>query len=87
LFDLFYDFLVEEGEGKKNLLRLQQDIPLPKRDKRVEEGVNAFESSSHSLRRSDPAGPTPGSFKADLFRSSDKGTEELMPTNGSTSKA
>jgi len=59
-------------EGKKNVLGLQQDIPLTASEANaVEDGLKAFESSSHSL-------PTfrllrvllPGIFKADSFRPS-----------------
>ena len=57
-------------EGKKNLLRLQQDIPLTKAGANaVVDGVNAFEKLLAQL--SDvptPEGPTPRQLQSGLVR-------------------
>jgi hypothetical protein len=57
-------------EGKQNLLRLQQEIPLTEAEANaVEDGVNAFERLLSQLADiPTPAGPTPRELKADLIQ-------------------
>ena len=58
-------------EGKKNLLRLQQDIPLTEAEANaVEDGVNAFEKllTLHTDVPT-PEGPTPRQLHSGLVRS------------------
>jgi hypothetical protein len=55
-------------EGKKNLLRLQQDIPLTEAEA-VEDGVNAFEKLLAQLTDvPTPAGPTPRQLRSELVQ-------------------
>jgi hypothetical protein len=58
-------------QGKENLLRLQQVIPLTEAEANaIEDGVNAFEKLLAQLTGvPTPAVLLPGSFKADSFRS------------------
>jgi hypothetical protein len=57
-------------EGKKNLLRLQQDIPLTEVETNaVEDGVNAFEKLLAQLTDvPTPAGPTPRQLQGELVQ-------------------
>ena len=57
-------------EGKKNLLRLQQDIPLTEAEANaVEDGVNAFKKLLAQLRDvPTPAGPTPRQLQSGLVQ-------------------
>jgi hypothetical protein len=57
-------------EGKNNLLRLQQDIPLTEAEANaVEDGVNAFEKLLAQLRDvPTPAGPTPRKLQSGLVQ-------------------
>ncbi|HEY6271647.1 MAG TPA: tyrosine-type recombinase/integrase [Terriglobales bacterium] len=64
-------------EGKQNLLRLQQQIPLTEAEANaIEDGVNAFEKLLAQLADTPtPAGPTSRELKAGLV--------QLEPANGS----
>jgi hypothetical protein len=57
-------------EGKNNLLRLQQDIPLTEAEANaVEDGVNAFEKLLAQLTDvPTPAGPTPRQLQSGLVQ-------------------
>jgi hypothetical protein len=57
-------------EGTKNLLRLQQDIPLTEAEANaVEDGVNAFEKLLAQLTDvPTPAGPTPRQLQSGLVQ-------------------
>jgi len=57
-------------EGKKNLHRLQQDIPLTEVEANaVEDGVNAFKKLLAQLRDvPTPAGPTPRQLQSGLVQ-------------------
>jgi hypothetical protein len=57
-------------EGKKNLLRLQQDIPLTEAEANaVEDGVNAFAKLLAQLTDvPTPAGPTPRQLQSGLLQ-------------------
>jgi hypothetical protein len=57
-------------EGKKNLLRLQQDIPLTEVETNaVEDGVNVFEKFLAPLTDvPTPAGPTPRQLQSGLVQ-------------------
>jgi hypothetical protein len=70
-------------EGKKNLLRLQQDFPLSEAEANaVEDGVNALKSSSRSLRTFRlRRGPTPRHLRANSFRSNRR-TEGAIDASG-----
>jgi hypothetical protein len=63
-------------EGKKNLLRLQEDFPLTEAEANaVEDGVNALKSSSRSLHTSRLwRGPTARHLQSELV--------QIQPTNG-----
>jgi len=63
-------------EGKKNLLRLQQDFPLTEAEANaVEDAVNALKSSSRCLQTSRlRRGPTPRLLQSELV--------QIQPTNG-----
>ena len=57
-------------EGKKNLLRLQQDIPLTEAEAdAVKDGVNSFERLLAQLTDvPTPAGPTPRQLQSGLVQ-------------------